>query len=139
MIKPNYELNIRNLTRKVIIHHSATINGDVYYLDNLHKEKGYSSVGYHYVIKKDGTLQIGRAEDTIGKHCFHHNADSIGICVIGIDNIYKEQFETLEALLTYLIEKYPRIRIFGHREVNETACPGESIQKWIDNFREADR
>ena len=52
-------------------------------IDRWHKERGFSSIGYHYVIRRDGTLETGRPLNTPGAHVQGHNAHSIGICLAG--------------------------------------------------------
>ncbi|WP_285658498.1 N-acetylmuramoyl-L-alanine amidase, partial [Helicobacter bizzozeronii] len=71
---------------KVIIHCSATKEEKDFCaldIDRWHKERGWKCVGYHYVIKLDGTIEKGRALADVGAHCVGQNKDSIGICYIG--------------------------------------------------------
>ena len=73
--------------RKIIIHCSATKEGhdiDAAEIKKWHVEgNGWSDIGYHYVIKLDGTVEEGRPLERSGAHTLNHNFDSIGICYIG--------------------------------------------------------
>ena len=70
----------------LIVHCSATPEGRDYTvqdIDRWHRARGWSGIGYHYVIYRDGTIHAGRPEWQVGAHCRNHNAHSIGICYIG--------------------------------------------------------
>lgn len=76
----------RRTIREIIIHCSATPEGRNYTVEDIrrwHKQQGWSDIGYHYVIYRDGTIHEGRNVDIAGAHCVNHNAHSIGICYIG--------------------------------------------------------
>ena len=71
---------------KIIVHCSATPEGrnvSAATIDKWHKERGWSGIGYHYVVKLDGSIEYGRMVDKVGDHCKGHNKSSIGICYIG--------------------------------------------------------
>lgn len=120
---------------KIIIHCSATpagrnvTAGDI---DRWHRQRGFRSIGYHYVILLDGTISRGRPEAEIGAHCRGQNARSIGICYIGgIDPVTKLPADTRTAaqrrsmleLLRDLRRRYPSATIHGHREFAPKDCP----------------
>lgn len=68
---------------EIIIHCSATVEGKDFFvkdIDRWHKQRGFKMVGYHFVIRLDGTIEQGRPLEMIGAHCTGHNAHSIGIC-----------------------------------------------------------
>ena len=101
-------------------------------IDMWHKERGFKSIGYHYVIRRDGTIEPGRPEWLIGAHCQNHNAHSIGVCYEGgldirgqpADTRTAEQKQTMRRLLGELHERYPRAMIVGHHDLNpHKACP----------------
>lgn len=104
-----------------------------------HTEKGWSDVGYHYVIRRNGTIEDGRAEDSIGAHTVGYNARSIGICMVGginkkgaaESNFTPPQWLALERLLRVLRAKYPAATIHGHREFAKKDCPSFDVQAWI--------
>ena len=68
---------------KIIIHCSATPEGKdftVKDIDRCHRQRGFRSIGYHFVIYRDGTVHRGRDIEEVGAHCVGHNLSSIGIC-----------------------------------------------------------
>lgn len=108
------------------------------------KDNGWSDIGYHYVIRRNGTLETGRNIETIGAHVSGHNKNSIGICLVGgkpIGNQKKdinlftiEQLETLESLLFNLkgFLQNQNVKIVGHCELdNKKTCPNFDVQKWL--------
>ena len=128
------------LINEIIIHCSATKAGqdfDVNDIDRWHKERGWKGVGYHYVIKLDGTIQEGRPLDQIGAHCIGHNKKSIGICYIGgLDKSGKPkdtrtvaQKESLRLLVNQLLERFPGSKVYGHNEFAPKHCPCFCVSK----------
>ena len=128
------------LINEIIIHCSATKAGqdfDVNDIDRWHKERGWKGVGYHYVIKLDGTIQEGRPLDQIGAHCTGHNKKSIGICYIGgLDKSGKPkdtrtvaQKESLRLLVNQLLERFPGSKVYGHNEFAPKHCPCFCVSK----------
>lgn len=115
--------------KTVVVHCSATpVGRDLgrREIDGWHRAKGWAGIGYHYVIRLDGTLEKGRQDNVVGAHVAGHNAYSIGICVIGgvgldgraKDTVTPAQHTALEALLRELRDKYPNTRICGHRDLS---------------------
>lgn len=116
---------------EIIIHCSATPDGKDYTVDDIrrwHKQRGYSDVGYHYIVYRNGILAQGRDVNIIGAHAAGHNAHSIGICYIGgmnAENTQPEDTRTLRqkarllSLLVDLRKLYPNARIVGHRDLSE--------------------
>lgn len=120
--------------KQIIVHCSATREGrnhTIADIERWHKEQGYREVGYHYVIHLDGTIHTGRKEEEIGAHCLGKNATSIGICYIGGLNAYGEPKDTrtdkqkaaLLTLLKKLKQKYPKAKVYGHRDFAKKDCP----------------
>ena len=120
---------------EIIVHCSATREGRDYTVADItrwHKQRGFTTIGYHYVIYRDGSLHVGRDVNLVGAHCMNHNAHSIGICYIGgckTDGISPKDTRTdaqktaLVALLKDLRRKYPYAKIHGHRDFANKACP----------------
>lgn len=120
---------------EVIIHCSATPEGKdftVADIDRWHKQRGFRKIGYHYVVYRDGTYHTGRSIEEIGAHCTGHNSNSIGICYIGgvakdgktpKDTRTDAQKKTLITLVRTMKAKYPGIKIHGHRDYANKACP----------------
>ena len=126
--------------RKIIIHCTATPEGrdvDAEEINRWHKNRGFSQIGYHYIIKLDGTIEEGRSVHMVGAHTKGHNTGSLGIVYAGgIDNKKKpkdtrtpEQDTALTNLLSYLLSKYPDATIHGHNEFSNKACPSFNVQK----------
>lgn len=138
--KLNLSLNKRNI-KELIVHCSATPEGKDYSVDTIrqwHLQRGFSDIGYHYVIYRDGSIHIGRDESIIGAHCTGHNTNSIGVCYIGgcatdgktpKDTRTTEQKQSLVKLLKELKTKYPQASIHGHRDFANKACPSFDATK----------
>ena len=120
--------------RKLIIHCSDTEEGTVQSIRRYHIEhNGWSDIGYHYVIYKDGSIHSGRPECVVGAHCYGFNKDSIGICLIGKHDFSKEQFETLRFMVSELKTKYKSItEVKGHGEYPNQGgktCPNFKVSE----------
>lgn len=138
--KLNLSVNKRNI-KELIVHCSATPEGKDYSVDTIrqwHLQRGFSDIGYHYIIYRDGSIHIGRDESIIGAHCTGHNINSIGICYIGgcasdgktpKDTRTTEQKQSLVKLLKELKTKYPQASIHGHRDFSSKACPSFDATK----------
>lgn len=133
IINPN--LKFRGLTygnnpKIIILYHAEISNCKIEDIHLLHLNNGWSGCGYNYFIKKDGAIYKGRADNAIGAHCLSYNDMSIGICTEGRFNIERmgdAQYNSLKELIRYLQNKYNIGKIYGHRELNETECPGKNF------------
>lgn len=120
----------------IVIHYSATPEGrehDVHDIRRWHvNDRKFLDVGYHYLIKLDGTIEEGRPLIHQGAHVKNYNRNSIGICYIGglnednesSDTRTSEQKESLLILLKKLKKDYPNAQILGHKDLSSTLCPG---------------
>ena len=120
---------------EIIVHCTATPEGRDYPLDTIrqwHKERGFSDIGYHYIVHLDGKIEDGRDVNIAGAHCVGHNSHSIGVCYIGglsadgktaKDTRTPAQSMTLKSLLITLRKLYPTAKIHGHRDFAAKACP----------------
>lgn len=126
-----------NKPEKIIFHHCARNIWSPEDINEYHKERGFIGIGYHFYIRKDGSIYKGRSEDAIGAHTKGENNNSIGICLEGNfenEDITKEQIESLSNLSIYIINKYEIKDMKGHRSYAETLCPGENFnEKEIKN------
>jgi N-acetylmuramoyl-L-alanine amidase len=137
----------RTATDFIVVHCAATTAkmdiGKVE-IDRWHRARGWFGIGYHYVIRRDGTLEVGRPDDVVGAHVSNHNSNTLGICMAGglaedkktpEDNFTPAQLKTLKKLLTELKVKYPKAEIKGHGEFPPPnlgrACPVFPLQKWL--------
>ena len=109
-------------------------------VERWHRQSGYNSIGYHYVIRRNGTLELGRPVETVGAHVKGFNASSVGICLAGgldvkgkpENNYTPEQFATLTKLVKELTATYKGAKVVGHRDfpgVNK-ACPCFDVRPW---------
>ena len=126
--------------RKIIVHCTATPDGEdftVAQIRRMHLNRGFSDIGYHWVIYRDGSIIKGRDESKAGAHTSNHNYDSIGVCYVGgcdfrtnktwnrcpKDTRTSEQKISMLKLLKELKDRYPEARIYGHRDFANKACP----------------
>lgn len=118
----------------IVVHCSATKEGLDYTTADIkkwHLARGFSDIGYHYVIYRDGSVHNGRDVNISGAHCEGHNSHSIGVCYIGgLDKNGKEcdtrtdaQKAALVKLLKTLKGMYPKATIHGHNEYANKKCP----------------
>lgn len=144
LIPVRFKKSKRTIT-EIIIHCSATPDGKDFTVAEIrrwHKERGFSDVGYHYVIYRNGHIENGRDVDMIGAHCTGHNANSIGICYIGgMDRQNKKAKDTrtltqkaaLLSLLVDLRKLYPKAKIIGHRDTSPDLNGNGTVEpcEWI--------
>lgn len=127
--------------KKIIVHCADTPEGRDDRAADIKRwhteERGWSDIGYHYVVDLDGTIEPGRPVEKAGAHCTGHNADSIGVCYIGgcdksmkpKDTRTDAQKASLVLLLKYLVAKYPGVTIYGHRDFANKSCPSFDAKK----------
>ena len=137
---------MRNI-ENIIIHCSASSFGNAHRIRNWHLERGWSDIGYHYVINngkvfiadkigehiENGLIEEGRPLEKAGAHCKGHNSNSIGICLIGEDHFSDEQYTSLETLLLGLMEQFNIgiDDIKGHKDfTSHKTCPNFNIDKF---------
>lgn len=135
----------------LIVHCDATPpthNWTIEKLRAVHKQRGFNDVGYHFYIRRDGSLYKGRSVKTQGAHCVTGgwNRKSLGICMAGgvdskmrpEDNFTPAQFNTLLWLLEQLKVPYPKADVFGHRDTGANkACPSFDVKKFLAVNRSA--
>ena len=138
---------------EIIVHCTATPEGRDYTVEQIRKDhtmpvklggRGWSDIGYHYVIYRDGTTHEGRNVDVSGAHCVDHNAHSIGISYVGgVENLPGVPYNKLKpkdtrtdaqkseilSLLIDLRKLYPKAKIYGHRDFASKACPSFDARK----------
>mgnify|MGYP003620104629 FL=1 len=130
----------------IIVHCSATPEGKDFTVDDItrwHKARGFKTIGYHYVIYRDGTIHGGRPVSEEGAHCVGYNKYSIGVCYIGglaadgktpKDTRTDAQKLSLRNLLSQLKKSYPGVAIRGHRDFAAKACPSFDATKEYCNL-----
>lgn len=138
---PNALKKSQRTINEIILHCSATPEGKDYttsQIKSCHLQRGFSDIGYHYVIYRDGSVHNGRDINVSGAHCTNHNAKSIGICYIGgLDSTGKKakdtrtdaQKKSLVKLVKQLLSLYklPISTVHCHNEYANKACPSFKI------------
>jgi N-acetyl-anhydromuramyl-L-alanine amidase AmpD len=136
--------------KQIIIHCSDTYARMDIGAEEIRKwhteERGWKDIGYHFVIRRDGTLETGRDLDKdgdifeeVGAHTVGYNGASIAICMVGgkgddgkaENNFTLKQFETLESTLRFIKSVYPKATTHGHREFAQKECPSFDVQRWL--------
>lgn len=111
-------------------------------IDKWHKDKHWKGIGYHYVVRRDGSIELGRPLEEPGAHCVGHNRYSIGICYEGGLNAAGEEADTrtpeqrvrLRELVTQLHQRFPRAVIVGHHDLNPgKKCPCYNV---VEEYRD---
>lgn len=118
----------RSKTDEVILHHAEASSATVWDINAWHLSNGWVGIGYHYYIRKDGSIYRGRPEWAVGAHATGHNDRSIGICCEGAymtETMPAAQLASLKALLQDIMGRYGTLALKRHRDVNATSCPGD--------------
>lgn len=132
--------------KEIIIHCSDTPAGEDFCaadIDRWHRERGWLCIGYHYVVRLDGTIEEGRDLSLVGAHCAGHNANSIGVCYIGgrsahgvapvtyYDTRTEAQKKALRTLIADLRKRFgASIKVVGHRDYDKgKLCPCFDVSK----------
>ena len=125
-------LDKRTATSRLVLHHAAASTCSVEDIHRWHLANGWCGIGYHFLVRKDGSLWRGRPEDTVGAHAYGANRDSIGICFEG--NFEREtmpdaQRQAGAALVADLLARYglTPAAVIRHSDVCATACPGRNF------------
>ena len=145
LIPCRFKKSKRTIT-EIIVHCSATPEGKDFTVDDIrkwHRQRGFTDVGYHYIVYRNGHVMDGRDVDLVGAHCTNHNAHSIGVCYIGgMDSVNKNPKDTrtlaqkaaLLSLLVDLKKIYYCAKIYGHRDFASKACPSFDATKEYRNL-----
>ncbi len=129
---------------RIVVHCSATRSGTDLLpdaLDRMHRQRGFNGTGYHFYIRRDGTVVTARPIEKIGAHAKGYNAHSVGICYEGglnrqgkaMDTRTEEQKESLASLIVWLKSKYPDSVVCGHRDLSPDLNGNGMIEpnEWI--------
>ena len=122
---------------RVFIHCSASDHAhhdNIETMKSWHLERGFSDVGYHFFIQKDGTLEYGRDSEKTPAAQKGHNMYTLAICMHGLkeENFTQAQFDTLNKLAIQIEHNYDNISFHGHCEVSKKACPVFNYRKVLD-------
>lgn len=143
----------------IVVHCTATKEGrdvSAAEIDIWHRQRGFlmpanqpgtlRSIGYHYVIRLDGSIEAGRPEEAVGAHCRGYNSRSIGIVYAGGLDSHGRPKDTRTAaqkaamlkLIAELLRKYPGASVHGHREFAAKACPCFDARREYSGFEKAE-
>lgn len=136
---------MRKKTNMIVVHCAATppdMDVGAREIDRWHRARGWLGIGYHYVVRRDGTLEYGRDPGDIGAHAYGYNKESVGICLIGgvdadmnaEDNFTDAQIETLKEQIEAIQSVYGGdLKVVGHNELSEKACPSFNVGEKLYN------
>lgn len=139
---PKVQFKLRSSTEAIFVHCSATkpsMDVGVREISQWHREQGWLAVGYHFIIRRDGTIEEGRPVDVVGSHVKDWNSKSVGVCLVGgIDdkgkfkaNFTPAQMQSLKEKLADLKDMYPDAEIKAHHDVAPKACPSFNLSRWL--------
>lgn len=139
------QLSNRTKTDMVVIHHTGNPTDDDLNAEEIntsHQAQGWTCIGYHYVIRKDGIIEEGRPHWTVGAHAYGDNDHTIGIHVCGnfeIGEPTQAQIESLAMLLANVCDDYglpiDKDHVVAHRDLMATACCGENLYNQLQTVR----
>lgn len=141
----------------IVVHCSASPRGQdltAEDINQMHRDRGWTEIGYHFFIRRNGALEIGRDLDEQGAHVKGYNKGSWGVCLAGgldrsgkaENNFTQAQFQTLRAILVVLKAMAPQAEILGHRDLSPDAdgdgvveehewlkqCPCFDVRVWCE-------
>ena len=123
-------LSRRGSTNRIILHHAEASTCTPEDINRWHKANGWSGAGYHFLVRKDGTVYSLRPEWALGAHAAKNNYDSLGICFEGSfmrETMGQTQIDAGRELVAYLKAKYGISKVQAHRDVCPTDCPGTNF------------
>lgn len=122
--------------RRIILHCTDTpdepgreMHVSPFQIHSWHVERGFTMVGYHFLVSRDGTVHPMRPLFLTGAHCKGANGDSIGIAWTGRSHITDEQIDALKRLIRQLREQFGEsLSLHGHREFSSKTCPNINLE-----------
>ena len=141
LVKSNLQFNMNKLQKLVpnkvllvVLHHRAG-NGTVESIHTQHLKNGWAGIGYHFYIRKDGTVYEGRPITYVGSHCKGNNSCSIGVCLEGYfrkDVPTTEQLRAVKDVYALVKKTYRNIyKMVNHRDLFKTSCPCVDLVKLV--------
>ena len=135
----------RKSTDYIVIHCAATKASMNIGLTEIRKwhvqDNGWRDVGYHYIIRRNGEVELGRSIRDTGAHAAGYNHKSVSVCMVGgmaednsaENNFTAQQWTALLDLVKQLKSNYPDADVIGHNEISEKECPSFDVQKWKED------
>lgn len=133
------------LINRIIVHCSYTKPSMDVGVEEIRKwhveENKWSDIGYHFVVRRDGTVESGRPVERPGAHAKNYNNDSIGVCWVGgmaedaavaEDNRTADQSQAIFRLLQELQQEFEGAAVLGHRDLKgvKKSCPCFDVRTW---------
>lgn len=120
----------RGKTNRLITHHAEATSCTAEQIHQWHLNNGWSGAGYHFLVRKDGSIYRLRPENKVGSHAKGANSDSIGICFEGryqTETMPEAQVKAGQELVAHLKAKYGISKVQRHKDVCSTDCPGANF------------
>ena len=120
----------RSATKRIILHHAEASKCTAEDIHRWHLNNGWAGAGYHFLVRKDGSVYRLRPENKVGAHAQGANSNSIGICFEGAymtETMPQAQINAGKELVAYLKNKYGISKVQAHRDVCSTSCPGKNF------------
>lgn len=140
---------MRAATDYIVVHCSATpasMDIGALEIDGWHKDRGWSGIGYHFVIRRTGVIELGRDINVAGAHAKGYNGRSVAVCLVGgidkmgqsVANFTDSQYAALDDLVATLARIYPLATTVGHRDLDpQKDCPCFDVQKYFTRPEDA--
>ena len=140
-----------NGIKRITIHHTGEYAGTARLsdreilrrIDRYHREgRKWAAIGYHYLIAPDGRIYEGRPESIQGAHTSRNNSNNLGISMMGDFHRSLPKARHLAVLEQFLDDTHRRLRvskkrIYGHRDLSPSICPGDALYAWLKKYRSA--
>jgi hypothetical protein len=136
---------------RITVHHTGEHEGliglpDIEVIKRIEKyhrnEKRWAAIGYHYLVGKDGRVYEGRPVQYQGAHVSGSNENNLGISVMGDFHRHLPNDRQIAALRAFLDDtlvryKVGKRRLYGHRDLNRSICPGDALYSWLKTYKTA--
>ncbi len=126
---------------KVVCHYTDSPDVSIDTVRQWHLGRGWKDVGYHLLVRRDGSIEQGRPESEIGAHTAGFNKDSLGVALTGSNRLKwypaQAQLESLKKVLANWKRKY-NTTVYFHCDLNATSCPGRLRKDQIEDMEELD-
>ena len=98
--------------------------------------RGWADIGYHYLVRLDGTIERGRDLATVGAHTRGHNATSVGVAYVGgldedgnaCNTMTEKQRRAIIQLVRALRVVCGPLELYGHNDFSRKACPSFNVK-----------